>query len=87
MDLRDGLNTAQADAMSITEGPLLVIAGPGSGLRYRTHAGGHRVQPLPFREEKLVRFFRSELRSEAWLFECLLNQCLNSEDWHPQSSC
>jgi superfamily I DNA/RNA helicase len=29
MDLRDGLNTAQADAMSITEGPLLVIAGPG----------------------------------------------------------
>jgi DNA helicase-2/ATP-dependent DNA helicase PcrA len=34
MDLRDGLNTAQADAMSITEGPLLVIAGPGSG---KTH--------------------------------------------------
>ena len=34
MDLRDGLNTAQAEAMSITEGPLLVIAGPGSG---KTH--------------------------------------------------
>ena len=34
MDLFDGLNTAQAEAMAITEGPLLVIAGPGSG---KTH--------------------------------------------------
>ena len=34
MDLREGLNTGQMDAMSNTDGPLLVIAGPGSG---KTH--------------------------------------------------
>ena len=43
MDLLEGLNTAQKDAVTHGDGPLLIVAGAGTGKRGERTAEGGRA--------------------------------------------
>ncbi len=83
MDLLSTLNPAQQQAVSATEGPVLVLAGPGSGkTRVLIHRVGHLIQNLhvePWRimavtfTNKAAREMKERLAKQGILTPAQLN--------------
>ena len=83
MDLLSTLNPAQQQAVSATEGPVLVLAGPGSGkTRVLIHRVGHLIQDLhiePWRimavtfTNKAAREMKERLAKQGILTEAQLH--------------
>lgn len=83
MDLFAALNPAQQEAVAAVEGPVLVLAGPGSGkTRVLTHRVGHLIQDLdvaPWRimavtfTNKAAREMKQRLVEGGILSEAQLN--------------
>lgn len=83
MDLLSTLNPAQQQAVSATEGPVLVLAGPGSGkTRVLIHRVGHLIQDLrvePWRimavtfTNKAAREMKERLANQGILTEAQLS--------------
>ncbi len=86
MDLLDGLNSAQGDAVQTTSGPLLILAGAGSG---KTKTLTHRIAYLIAHESiwpneiLAVTFTNKAAREMRQRLGILLNQNSSRRDFMP----